>query len=99
MHVNRICSDLVKIKSENPPGKTAEVIEYIQGFLDGIGIGSTVCGPGNGMANLVALQKDAPLMFCGHVDVVPAMDNGWGRPPFSGAIEDGYVWGRGATDM
>jgi succinyl-diaminopimelate desuccinylase len=99
MHVSRICSDLVKIRSENPPGKTAEVIEYIQGFLDGIGISSTICGPGHDLANLVALHKDAPLMLCGHVDVVPALDSDWNRAPFSGDIADGYVWGRGATDM
>jgi len=99
MHVSRICSDLVKIKSENPPGTTAEVIDYIQEFLDGIGIRSARIGPGGGMENLVALKENAPLMFCGHVDVVPAMDSGWNRPPFSGDIAEGYVWGRGATDM
>ncbi|MDD1693776.1 MAG: M20/M25/M40 family metallo-hydrolase [Methanoregula sp.] len=99
MHVSRICSDLVKIRSENPPGRTDEAIEYIRDFLDGIGIRSSVSCNGDGMENLVALKKDATLMLCGHVDVVPALDTGWNRPPFSGAIEDGYVWGRGATDM
>ena len=59
MHVSRICSDLVKIKSENPPGKTAEAIDYIQGLLDGIGIRSFKCEPGDGMENLVALQEEA----------------------------------------
>lgn len=99
MHVSRICSDLVKIRSENPPGTTAEVIEYIRTFLDSLGIRSAVCGPVSGMENLVALQESAPLMFCGHVDVVPALDDGWSRPPFSGEIAEGHVWGRGATDM
>jgi succinyl-diaminopimelate desuccinylase len=99
MHVSRICSDLVKIRSENPPGRTSEAIEYVRDFLDGIGICSSVSGNGDGMENLVARKKDATLMLCGHVDVVPALDNGWSRPPFSGAIDEGYVWGRGATDM
>ncbi|MDD5142490.1 M20/M25/M40 family metallo-hydrolase [Methanoregula sp.] len=99
MHVSRICSDLVKIKSENPPGTTAEVIEYIREFLNGIGIRSTIYGAGQGMDNLVAIQKDAQLMLCGHVDVVPAPGDNWSRPPFSGEIADGRVWGRGATDM
>ena len=33
----------------------------------------------------------------GHLDVVPAGD-GWTRPPFGGLIEDGRLYGRGATD-
>ncbi len=38
-----------------------------------------------------------PILFCGHLDVVPAVGN-WSHGPFSGDIEDGYVWGRGAID-
>jgi succinyl-diaminopimelate desuccinylase len=99
MHVSRICSDLVRIKSENPPGRTDGVIEYIRSFLDGIGIRSSVSGNGDGLENLVARQEGASLLLCGHVDVVPALADGWTHPPFSGLIEDGVVWGRGATDM
>lgn len=99
MHVSRICSDLVKIKSENPPGRTADVIAYIHDFLDGIGIRSRIHDSGNGLANLTAVRNGAALMFCGHVDVVPALADGWSRPPFSGDIDEGYVWGRGSTDM
>jgi carboxypeptidase PM20D1 len=32
-----------------------------------------------------------------HQDVVPA-EGSWDRPPFSGEIADGKVWGRGASD-
>ncbi|MEI8330210.1 MAG: M20/M25/M40 family metallo-hydrolase [Methanomicrobiales archaeon] len=99
--VSRICSDLVKIHSENPPGRTDEVIEYIRLFLNGIGINSSVTGNARGMCNLVTCESGKPrqLLFCGHVDVVPARDAGWTHPPFSGIIEDGFVHGRGATDM
>ena len=40
--------------------------------------------------------------FCymGHIDVVPVGEEKlWRRPPFSGQIDEGFVWGRGATDM
>jgi len=99
--VSRVCADLVKIRSENPPGRTDEVIEYIRSFLTGIGISSVVSGNALGMCNLVTTGKSElrPLLFCGHVDVVPALDNGWTHPPFSGIIQDGFVHGRGSTDM
>ena len=38
--------------------------------------------------------------FNGHTDVVPPGDPAsWTHPPFSGHEEDGWIWGRGATDM
>jgi succinyl-diaminopimelate desuccinylase len=40
------------------------------------------------------------LMFAGHTDVVPpGDDNAWSRPPFSGEVKDGMLYGRGAVDM
>jgi acetylornithine deacetylase/succinyl-diaminopimelate desuccinylase-like protein len=39
------------------------------------------------------------LMIHGHLDVVPAEAADWSVHPFSGAVEHGYVWGRGAIDM
>src|ERR1700709_63296 len=39
------------------------------------------------------------LMIHGPLDVVPAEAADWSVHPFSGAVEDGYVWGRGAIDM
>lgn len=40
------------------------------------------------------------LVFAGHTDVVPPGDAArWRHAPFSGAIEDGELYGRGASDM
>lgn len=99
MHVSRICSDLVKINTENPPSKTTDCIEYIRSFLDSIGVKSRVIGTPDGQDNLITTGPAKDLMLCGHVDVVPALGSGWKNPPFSGIIHDQYVYGRGSTDM
>lgn len=40
------------------------------------------------------------LMFAGHTDVVPTgSKEHWRKPPFSGEILDGNIYGRGAVDM
>jgi succinyl-diaminopimelate desuccinylase len=55
-----------------------------------------------GVANLYARWGTAgPVLgFNGHTDVVPPGDAAdWTRPPFSGAIAEGAVWGRGSVDM
>lgn len=52
--------------------------------------------------NLYARIGDgAPhFMFAGHTDVVPAGDlTAWQHPPFAGAVENGVLYGRGASDM
>ena len=42
-------------------------------------------------------SSEKPLVLMSHQDVVPA-EGDWVRPPFSGEIADGKVWGRGASD-
>lgn len=40
-----------------------------------------------------------PLVLSGHMDVVEARRADWQRDPFVPVIEDGFLYGRGATDM
>lgn len=54
--------------------------------------------------NVVGVWKGAgagrSIILNGHVDVVPAGDRAqWSDDPFSGKVEDGKLYGRGATDM
>jgi succinyl-diaminopimelate desuccinylase len=57
-----------------------------------------------GICNLFARWGDKAAArtfgFNGHTDVVPLGDEAaWTKPPFGAEISDGFLWGRGATDM
>ena len=39
-----------------------------------------------------------PILFMGHQDVVPASDEGWKVPAYSGEVIDGCLYGRGTLD-
>lgn len=39
-----------------------------------------------------------PILLMGHQDVVPATDEGWSVPAYSGAVVEGDLYGRGAMD-
>jgi len=43
-------------------------------------------------------KEKLPILFMGHQDVVPASDEGWSVPAYSGAVKDGNLYGRGAMD-
>jgi acetylornithine deacetylase/succinyl-diaminopimelate desuccinylase-like protein len=98
-----LLQQVLRIDTTNPPGNETPCIEHLAAILQREGIEPVVLEPAPGRGNLVArLTGDGslpPLLLMGHVDVVPAEAGKWERPPFSGDLVDGVVWGRGATDM
>ena len=40
-----------------------------------------------------------PYLLMSHMDVVPAVSPEWTVDPFSGRMDDTYIWGRGAIDV
>ena len=73
--------------------------------LDALGFDCVWLPFGEGSArieNLFARRgQDGPhFAFAGHTDVVPVGDaSAWRHAPFSGVLEDGKLFGRGAADM
>lgn len=50
------------------------------------------------LLRLPGKSREKPSVLMAHYDVVPAEEALWARPPFSGDLIDGEVWGRGAID-
>lgn len=58
--------------------------------------------PSHGVENLWARYgTQSPLfVFAGHTDVVPTgPEEDWNTPPFTPSVSNGYLYGRGASDM
>lgn len=91
-------------ESETTKGER-ECAEWVAERLQDAGYETTYVesgapGRGNVFARLPgASNSRGALMIHGHLDVVPAEPADWSVHPFSGAVQDGYVWGRGAVDM
>lgn len=98
-----LCSQLIKIPSENPPGDSTEISQFITDYLVQFDLKTEWYESNDKMFNLVSsIGKDdgKHLIYCGHTDVVPAGDlSKWDFDPFSGEVKDGWLLGRGASDM
>ena len=98
----QLCSDMVRIPSENPPGDMGEMASFLRGFLEERGFAVEAYEPEKGRINLVARigAGEPTLILNGHMDVVPAGDRErWDFPPYCGELREGKILGRGATDM
>ena len=108
--VVRLTSELIQIDSSNTGELAtttgeAEAAAYVDAKLREVGYETEVVESGapgrhNVFARLAGADPSRPaLLVHGHLDVVPAEASEWSVHPFSGAVQDGYVWGRGAVDM
>lgn len=99
MDVAALCRDLVRCRTENPPGDTCDITEYMHTYLQESGIESVVVSRDGRRCNLIAPCRNPTLLLVGHLDVVPAIPTGWRHPPFESVEDAGYIWGRGSSDM
>ena len=99
-------SNYLRVNTTNPPGNELLAARFLKAILEREGIeaqilDTTELGPNR--ANLYARLRSngtkKAIALVHHMDVVPATPSSWSVDPFSGAIKDGYVWGRGAIDM
>lgn len=96
-----LSADLVRCPSVTP--KEAGALVLLEQVLAAAGFACTRVDRG-GIANLFARWgrrgANSTFGFNGHTDVVPVGDAAaWTVDPFGAEIRDGWLYGRGATDM
>ena len=96
-----LTADLVKCPSVTP--EEGGALQLLEEALSAAGFACTRVDR-NGVPNLFARWGNGgntrTFGFNGHTDVVPVGDEAaWTYPPFSAHMEDGWLYGRGATDM
>ena len=97
-------SGFVRAKSPNPPGDTRAAAAHISSFLDAEEVPYRIIAAHPEMPNVVGSFEGGAagrhLVLNGHIDCFPVNeDDPWTHDPWSGAVADGKVWGRGSADM
>jgi acetylornithine deacetylase/succinyl-diaminopimelate desuccinylase-like protein len=102
----QILGDYLRINTTNPPGNEIKGALFLKNILEREGfevqlLDSTELGAGrvNLYTRLKGNGSKKAIALVHHIDVVPATPSYWEVDPFSGAVKDGYIWGRGALDM
>ena len=100
--LTKLCSELIRAKSENPPGNVSEAANVCKGFLKQEGIKYQTFEPEKGHVSVIGTvgKRKPSLVLCGHIDVVPAGDiSKWTVHPYGGEVKQGRLYGRGSTDQ
>lgn len=98
--VFQILENLIAIDTSNPPGNEKAAAEYLYNLFSAEGICAWIQDLGENRANLTASYGSGgpEIIFCGHLDVVPASED-WKYPPFQMTKEGDRLYGRGTADM
>ena len=100
-----VLSRLIRFDTVNPPGEERACQEWLKAYLEDAGLECELLAAPEApeRPNLVARlrgEADGPVLgYLSHVDTVLADAADWQQDPWSGAVHDGAVWGRGAIDM
>jgi acetylornithine deacetylase/succinyl-diaminopimelate desuccinylase-like protein len=100
-HLVELARSLLRAEGQNPPGQEAATVAVLAGTAAGLGldVGEVPVQPGRNNLRVTLAGGAGPgLLLLGHTDVVPIGD-GWTKEPFGGVVEDGRIYGRGASDM
>jgi len=94
---------LVRLDTCDPPGNEREIAHLVHRQLRALGVESVLDeflpGRVNVLGRIRGTGEKPALVLSSHMDTVPVGTVPWKRPPFSGDVEAGRLYGRGASDM
>ena len=98
-----LARSLIRYDTINPPGNEGACAEFLGAMLEQAGFSISYHPIAENRPNLIARiggsADKKPLLFSGHLDVVPLGLAPWTVAPFGAEIADGKLYGRGSTDM
>ena len=96
-----VTSELLRFDTQNPPGETTEITDWIVAYFAALGIETERIAVERDKPNLLATlpgATDDTLLYAGHLDTVPFDATAWQYDPL-GERAGERIYGRGATDM
>lgn len=91
------------LRIETTAGREIDGARFLVEYLADHGVEAELIVSGEGRANVYARlegRRDGEgLLLLHHIDVKPASEEGWTRPPFAGEVWLNRLYGRGVLDM
>ena len=94
-----LCQALIRRPSVS--GEEKGVAEFLKGTMEQLGYDQVEIDRYGSVLGRIHGKRPGPtVLMDGHIDTVPVEDPGvWKHAPFAAEIEDGRIYGRGASDM
>ena len=100
--LNDLLRSLIQIESVNPPGNENQIADFIKKFLLKNNIHSELVPLEEGRSSVIVKiegEEERDITLCGHIDTVRVKEEDCTKPVFEGLIENGKMYGIGASDM
>ena len=94
-----LCQKLIRRPSVS--GEERAVAEFLKGTMEKLGYDQVEIDRYGSVLGRVRGKRPGPtVLMDGHIDTVPVDDpSAWSHDPWAAEIEDGKIYGRGASDM
>ena len=94
----RLVQEMIRI--ESLPGGEGRLALFLKERMEGLGFDRVWTDAYNSAVGVVRGDPGPTILLDGHIDTVPVpQPEKWSRPPFEGRVEEGKLFGRGASDM